>query len=807
MDAVKRSIHKFGGSSLADATCYRRVSAIISEHTQARDLIVVSAAGKTTNQLIELLQLAEDGDQAASERLIATCEYQAKLIAELLADDLCIQLTAALQDDIHTIGHLLEAHLDVYTKNQILAHGEVWSARLLAALLSQSELPANDLDSRLFLTTELAAQPVVDEMVSRQKLTACLANLHNRVVVTGFIAADGQQRTVTLGRNGSDYSATLLGALVDADQTTIWSDVAGIFSADPRRVKDAELQTKLSLDEAAELARLGSPVLHARTLQPVVESKQHVQLRCSYTPSEGSTQIHRRLPKGKGAKIVTSVDDLHLVDIEFDQHADYQQQYNQLINLLAQQQLSPICIKRRPTEHVVRLGYTAEIVEFALTALQAYQLQQPQVRAINLLSGFCMVALVGSGVTENSLQSHQFYQLISEHNLTFVQTGDNRLSICAVLQKVVLEPLLKELHTALFKQPKRIGVVLFGKGNIGAGWLSLFAKQTHKLPEQQNVDLCLCGVYGSQGGVLDFNGLDAATVLDDFQPEAFVWEQLLSNLALHPFDELVIIDITASEAISYYYPEFAQHGFHLISANKFAGAASSEFYHRVKQSFSDNESHWLYNATVGAGLPIQSSMAMLQHSGDQVTAVSGIFSGTLSWLFQQYDGQIAFSQLVEQAWQQGLTEPDPREDLSGKDVQRKLLILSREAGYDMELSDIKLESLVSADLMAFKVDEFLEHCQALDDKILHMFNKAKKQGLVLRYVARFSRKEGAQVGLEFLEPTHPFANLLPCDNIFSINSHWYRHNPLVIQGPGAGRDVTAGAIQADLFQLCKLLAR
>jgi aspartokinase/homoserine dehydrogenase 2 len=807
MDAVKRSIHKFGGSSLADATCYRRVSAIISEHTEAQDLIVVSAAGKTTNQLLELLQLAEDCDQAAPERLIATCEYQAKLIAELLADELCVKLTAALQDDIHTISHLLETSLDVYAKNQIIAHGEVWSARLLAALLTQNQLPADDLDSRLFLTTELAAQPVVDETVSRQKLMTCLATLKNRVVVTGFIAGDSQQRTVTLGRNGSDYSATLLGALVDANQTTIWSDVAGVFSADPRRVKDAELQTKLSLDEAAELARLGSPVLHARTLQPVVASKQHVQLRCSYTPSEGSTQIHRRLPKGKGAKIVTSIDDLYLIDIEFSANADYQTQYEQLLALLAEQQLSPICIKRRPTDHVVRLGYTAEIVEFSLSALKSYQQQQPQISAIDCRSGFCMVALVGSGVTENALQSHQFYQLISEHNLSFVQTGDNHLSICAVLQKVVLEPLLKELHTVLFKQSKRVGVVLFGKGNIGAGWLSLFAQQIHKVPEQQNVELCLCGVYGSQGGVLDFNGLDAATVLDNFQPETFVWEQLLSNLALHPFDELVVIDITASEAISYYYPEFAQQGFHLISANKFAGAASSEFYNRVKQSFSDNESHWLYNATVGAGLPIQSSMDMLQNSGDQVTAVSGIFSGTLSWLFQQYDGQVAFSELVEQAWQQGLTEPDPREDLSGKDVQRKLLILSREAGYDMELSDIKLESLVSAELMAFKADEFLEHCEALDDKILRMFNKAKKQGLVLRYVASFSSKDGAQVGLEFLEPTHPFANLLPCDNIFSINSLWYRHNPLVIQGPGAGKEVTAGAIQADLYQLCKLLAR
>lgn len=823
MDAIKRSIHKFGGSSLADATCYRRVLAIIAKYTQQHDLIVVSAAGKTTNQLLELLQLAKDGDQAASERLIATREYQCKLIDELLQGDLRQQLTEQLHDDIHTIGRLLETNLDIYVSNQILAHGEMWSARLLAALLNQSELTAGYLDSRQFLATELAAQPIVDETLSREKLATCLQALPQRVVVTGFIAADAQQRTVTLGRNGSDYSATALAALVAAEKTTIWSDVAGVFSADPRRVKDAELQAQLTLGEAAELARLGSPVLHARTLQPVLQSKQHVQLRCSYTPEEGSTQIYRRLPKGKGAKIVTSIDDLHLLEIRFsdDQNdtqsyaqnfsqnsaQNYAQKYAQLIDFLAQQQLSPICIKRRPSAGILRLGYTSEIVEFAIQALKQYQATNSVVTDITPLDGFCMVALVGSGVTDNAAQSHQFYQLISEHNLEFVQTGENKLSICAVLQQIVLEPLLKDLHTVLFKQAKRIGVVLFGKGNIGSAWLSLFAQQAEQFTARHKAELCLCGVYGSQGGVLDFNGMDPATVLDDFQPQAFIWEELLSTLSVHPFNELVVIDITASEAMSRYYPEFAQHGFHLISANKFAGAAESDFYQRVKQSFVDHDGHWLYNATVGAGLPIQSSIAMLQHSGDQVTALSGIFSGTLSWLFQQYDGDVAFSQLVEQAWHQGLTEPDPREDLSGHDVQRKLLILIREAGYNMNLADIKHESLVSEELMALKVDDILEHCVELDAKILRMFNKAKKQGLVLRYVASFSVKEGAQVGLQFLEPTHPFANLLPCDNIFSIYSHWYRHNPLVIQGPGAGKEVTAGAIQSDLFQLCNQLTR
>ena len=805
MDAITRSIHKFGGSSLADATCYRRVLSIISQYSQPRDLIVVSAAGKTTNQLLELLQLAQDADVAASTRLLSIAEYQGKLICELLTDEWQAQLLAALDDDIHTIGHLLETELDSYSCNHILAHGEVWSARLLAALLNQAQLPACNLDARAFFTATLAAQPIVAEEISRARLEVCLETVLGIAVVTGFIASDEQQRTITLGRNGSDYSATLLAALVGAEQTTIWSDVAGVFSADPRRVKDAQLQTKLSLAEASELARLGSPVLHARTLQPVAQSKQHVQLRCSYSPLEGSTQIYRQLPKGKGAKIVTSVDDLHLLQVVFSDSAHFVDDHYQLLAFLDQQQLAPLCVKRRPNTGRVQLGYTAEIISFALAAISEYQQRNGRVHQVQADDGYCMVALVGSGVTDNATQSHQFYQLISEHNLEFVQTGENRLSICAVLQRVVLEPLLKELHNVLFKQSRRIGVVLFGKGNIGSAWLALFATQRDNLAKQLNIELCLCAVFGSQGGVIDYNGLDADNVLNDFQPQEFVWSQLMSDLALHPFDELIVIDITASEAVSCYYPEFAQRGFQLISANKFAGAASSEFYRQVQDNFTDHDGHWLYNATVGAGLPIQSSIAMLQASGDQVTGVSGILSGTLSWLFQQYDGQVPFSQLVEEAWHQGLTEPDPREDLCGYDVQRKLLILIREAGYTMELADIALESLVSVSLLTHKRTDFIEHCQELDDKILRMFNKAKKQGLVLRYVASFSVKEGAAVGLQFLEPTHPFANLLPCDNIFSINSHWYRHNPLVIQGPGAGKEVTAGAIQADMVTLCQRL--
>lgn len=311
----------------------------------------------------------------------------------------------------------------------------------------------------------------------------------------------------------------------------------------------------------------------------------------------------------------------------------------------------------------------------------------------------------------------------------------------------------------------------------------------------------------SRKSLLNYEGLDASHVLTVFDDEAEYRDQesLFLWMRDHPFDDLVVLDVTAEGSIADQYLDFASYGFHIISANKVAGSSDSAHWRQLRDAFSRTGRHWLYNATVGAGLPINYTVRDLRESGDSILSISGIFSGTLSWLFLQYDGSVPFTELVDQAWQQGLTEPDPRVDLSGLDVMRKLVILAREAGYDIEPHQVRVESLVPENCTDESVDHFFENADALNDQMLQRYEAANEAGLVLRYVARFDASGKARVGVEAVRPEHPLASLLPCDNVFAIESRWYRDNPLIIRGPGAGRDVTAGAIQSDLNRLAQLL--
>lgn len=317
----------------------------------------------------------------------------------------------------------------------------------------------------------------------------------------------------------------------------------------------------------------------------------------------------------------------------------------------------------------------------------------------------------------------------------------------------------------------------------------------------------LLAVVETDRAWVDFQGIDGARIAKEFTKQAQPYDAtLFSSFAQSGCDEVVIVDLTASEVLAKQYQQFAELGYHLICANKIAGSSTTANYQAVCHAFAKTGRHWLHNATVGAGLPINHTVRDLRDSGDQLLSLSGIFSGTLSWLFLQFDGSIPFSQLVDLAWQQGLTEPDPRHDLDGSDVMRKLVILAREAGLAIEPEQVKVESLVPDSLAEVSLDCFFESVDELDTLMSERLARAQRQGKVLRYVARLDKDGRASVGVEAIAENHPLAMMLPCDNIFAIESQWYRDNPLVIRGPGAGRDVTAGAIQSDLNRLATLLS-
>ncbi|WP_145555260.1 bifunctional aspartate kinase/homoserine dehydrogenase II [Yersinia canariae] len=799
-----RQLHKFGGSSLADVKCYLRVANIMANYSHPGDLMVVSAAGSTTNQLISWLKLSQSDRLSAHQVQQNLRRYQHDLISGLLSPEMAEPLISEFIHDLERLAGLLDNKVDDAIYAEVVGHGEIWSARLMAAVLNKLDMEATWLDARSFLRAERAAQPQIDEGRSYPLLQQLMAqHPHQRLVVTGFISRNNTGETVLLGRNGSDYSATQVGALAGVERVTIWSDVAGVYSADPRKVKDACLLPLLRLDEASELARLAAPVLHTRTLQPVSGSDIDLQLRCSYQPEQGSTRIERVLASGSGAKIVTSHDDVCLIELQIASHHDFSLAQKEIDLLLKRAQIKPLATGIHPDRNLLQLCYTSEVVNSALRVLEDATLPGK----LSLREGLALVALVGAGVSKNPLHSHRFYQQLKDQPVEFIWQAEDGISLVAVLRLGPTEHLIQGLHQSLFRAEKRIGLMLFGKGNIGARWLELFAREQKNISARSGFEFVLAGVVDSRRSLLSYDGLDASRTLAFYDDEAQEQdeESLFLWMRAHPFDDLVVLDVTASESLAEQYLDFASYGFHVISANKLAGASSSNNYRQIRDAFAKTGRHWLYNATVGAGLPVNHTVRDLRDSGDSILAISGIFSGTLSWLFLQFDGTVPFTDLVDQAWQQGLTEPDPRVDLSGQDVMRKLVILAREAGYDIEPNQVRVESLVPAGADIGSVDQFFENGEALNQQMIQRLEAANEMGLVLRYVARFDANGKARVGVEAVRADHPLASLLPCDNVFAIESRWYRDNPLVIRGPGAGRDVTAGAIQSDLNRLSQLL--
>ncbi|PSW11869.1 bifunctional aspartate kinase/homoserine dehydrogenase II [Photobacterium rosenbergii] len=801
---VTRQLHKFGGSSLADPECYLRVAEILREYSSENDLVVVSAAGKTTNCLIEWLELLDKDGRQAHEALQSLRSFQQGLIESLLDGEVADELLTQLHLELGVLSGMAEKPQSEAEQAKVLGHGEQWSARLLAALLTKQQLPAANLDSRRFLRAERAAQPEVDRALSWPLLKEQLAQYsQQRVVITGFMAQNGAGETVLLGRNGSDYSATVIGALADVDRVTIWSDVAGVYSADPRKVADACLLPLLRLDEASELARLAAPVLHSRTLQPVAQSAIDLTLRCSHQPEQGSTRVERVLASGRGAKIITSLDEVCLIELSVTRAHDFAPIATDIERFLQRTQLQPLASSFEPDKGRVQLAYTAEVVNSVLA-----QLQDSGIAAeLRLREGFSLVAAVGAGVVNNAVHCYGFYQQLKGQALEFIAESESGLSLVAVLRKADTDSLIQGIHQNLFQAQKRIGLVLCGKGNIGSRWLELFETEKATLEKRHGMSFTLIGVVDSRRHWIDFDGIDVSRAQHAFDDESVEYsgDQWLSVLAHNTYDDVIVLDVTASSELAARYPQVAESGLHLISANKVAGSASGEAYHQVIDAFAKSSRFWLYNATVGAGLPVNHTVRDLRESGDEIIALSGIFSGTLSWLFQQYDGSVPFSQLVELAWQQGLTEPDPRHDLDGSDVMRKLVILARESGLPLEPEQVKVETLVPDSLASLGVDDFFEQSVELDELLHERLRKAQKEEKVLRYVARLDRHGKAVVGIEALSREHALANLLPCDNIFAIESRWYRDNPLVIRGPGAGRDVTAGALLSDINRLAAML--
>lgn len=805
-------VHKFGGTSVADAERYRHVAQLLLARPEAMQVTVVSAMKGVTDALIALAGLAADDAPHWREHWhVLRARHRGAAVA-LLGEHAGPTVEwldarfAQLSDVLGALAVIGELPVEVLDRVQGL--GEVYSAQLLGQYLQTLGEDCAVLDAREVLVVDRGELGVdVDWVQSAQRL-AHWREQHPvpRVVVTGFVARDRSDRITTLGRNGSDYSGAIFAALFNADELHIWTDVDGVLSADPRVVPEAVQLDALSYDEACELAYFGAKVVHPQTMSPAIERGLPIIIRNTFRPQHPGTRITAERTVSGPIKGLTLSPDLAVLNLEGTGLIGVPGTAERVFAALRNAQVSVVMISQGSSEHsICCVVKQLEAVRGRAALLQAFahELALGQVQRVQLTDNVSVLAAVGDGMAGQPGVAARLFESLgrAQVNILAIAQGSSERNISVAVDSRHATKALRAAHAGFWLSPQTFSVGVIGPGNVGAALLDQLQGAQAQLLDRANVDLRLRAVASRSRMLLDPRGLDGdwrAALAGSATPtdlEAFT-EHLLSAHLPHA----LIIDCSGSADVADRYAGWLAAGIHVVTPNKQAGAGPLPRYHAIRAAASASGARFRYEATVGAGLPVITTLRDLVDTGDEVLAIDGIFSGTLAWLFNKYDGQVPFSQLVTQARGMGYTEPDPRDDLSGVDVARKLVILAREAGRELSLEQVRVESLVPEVLRQASVDDFMAGLDAVDAVFAERLAHAHARGAVLRYVARLTA-DGAEVGLVELPAGHAFANLRLTDNVVQFTTRRYCDNPLVVQGPGAGPEVTAAGVFADVLRV------
>lgn len=807
--------HKFGGSSVADAAGFRRVASILRTHASPRRIVVVSAMRGTTDTLIRLVESAVRADPW-EEDWRRLQERHRNTVHELLAEHGTNALRW-LEGSFATVAKRLHALAVLATPNPetleaIQGLGELWSAHVLSCLLRQEGVDCALLDAReVLVVAHGETGAVVDWAETTRRFVEWQAgNRHACVVATGFIARTASGRPTVLGRNGSDHSAAIFAALGNAAELTIWGDTDGVLSADPRLVPEARPLPALSYDEACELAYFGARVLHPQTLLPAMARGLPVRIRNSFNPEHPGTRIGASPKPGAGeppVKGISAMKGLAILTLEGSGMIGVPGTAERAFGALRRSGVSVVMISQGSSEHsiccVVR-GVDAVAAENALRRAFEAEIGRREIQRIRSAADISVLAIVGDAmVGQPGVAARTFAALARTGiNVRAIAQGASERNISVAIASHDAARALRAVHAAFWLSPQTLSIGLIGPGKVGAALLAQIEAARERLLREHQLDLRVRAIAARRS-----QWLGEAHAAREWQQNHLAEHDLAAftrHVRAEHLPHAVIIDCSANSAIADEYAAWLAAGIHVITPNKHAGAGPSPRWQAIRDATASG-ARFRYEATVGAGLPVISTLRDLLDSGDELFAVEGIFSGTLAWLFNRYDGSQPFSALVREARALGYTEPDPRDDLSGVDVARKLVILAREAGRRIELGDIAIESLVPTPLQDVDTETFLRRLPELDAAMAERFAQASGKRHVLRHVARLDDTGRASVGLVALPHDHGFAHLRLTDNIVQFSTRRYRDNPLVVQGPGAGPEVTAAGVFGDLLRVAATL--
>jgi aspartokinase/homoserine dehydrogenase 1 len=818
-------VHKFGGSSVADAECFKRVAHILETLPPGRLGVVLSACRGVTDALLGLVARAEAQDDGYRGDLDALRARHAKIAETVLPADTARLYMAALDRDRHDIEGIL--HTVKLTRSAaqnvrdlIAGYGEIWSTKLFREFFESRGKrfgEAKWIDAREVVVVEWGPLgPAVQWDESRAKLLGFVpASFQGTLIITGFIASDRRGVQTTLGRNGSDFSGSIFGSLLDAAEIHIWTDVDGVLSADPRRVPDAKVIDSLSYNEAMELAYFGAKVIHPQTMAPAVGRGIPIWIRNTFSPDKQGSLICAAPTSKLPVKGITSIENIAMINVEGAGMIGVPGTAHRLFGALREEGISVILISQGSSEHSICCaipGVEAERAARVVAAAFDREIKEGQIQSIQVDEDLAILAVVGDGMAGLPGISGQVFNALGSAsvNVHAIAQGASERNISVVVDGKDATRALRAVHSGFYLSPHTVSIGLIGPGAVGRVLLEQIAAESERL-KASGLDLRVRGIMTSRKMLLSeagvpLNGqgkgwraaLDASTTPADIAKFA-------EHLHVDHLPHTIIIDCTADEGVAKHYAEWLKAGIHVVTPNKKANSGPLAYYDSLKEARKAGGSSYLYEATVGAGLPVISTLRDLRETGDKLSSVEGIFSGTLAYLFNVYDGKKPFSDIVKDAKAKGYTEPDPRDDLSGTDFTRKVIILGREMGLKIEMKDVQVESLIPAGLEKGTPDEFLAKLPQYDGEMKKRFDAAAAKGKVLRYMGRLTADGKASVGIAELDKTHAFANIALTDNVVRYATARYNTNPLIVQGPGAGPEVTAAGVFADLLRVCSYL--
>ena len=811
-------VHKFGGTSVGDAKGYRQVATILRGEKDEKKAIVVSAMDRVTDALIELVDLAKTRNNAYLCYADALKARHLDVIETLLPSESRQSLIDALECDFKDIKDLLRG---VYlsrtysdrTIELISGHGELWSAQFLNAHLNAMGIASSWLDARTLLIVEPGDAVSVDWECTKSQTAKWLETLRTDwVVVTGFVASTPEGIPTTLKRNGSDFSASIFGKLLDARVITIWTDVDGVFSADPKLVPEAVVLEDISYQEATELAYFGAQVIHPSTMAPAIEKEIPIWIRNTFNPSSRGTKIHKKASCGNSVKGFATIDDMALINVEGTGMVGVPGVANRLFGALRDVRVSVVMISQASSEHSICFAIPEVQAALARTTVEREffaELHHNQIQMVGVTDNCSILAAVGDNMVDHPGVAGKFFSALgkAQVNIRAIAQGSSERNISAVIERADSRKALRAVHAAFYLSNQTISIGVIGPGLIGGTFLDQLKTQMETLKQEFKIDLRVRGILNSKAMVLSGKGRSLANWRDSVKGSCLPsdLEKFVAHVQSDHFPHTAIVDCTASAELAANYPCWLERGIHIITANKKANTGTMEFYRTLRAISRARNRHYLYETTVGAGLPIISTLRDLVQTGDQVFEIEGVLSGTLSYIFNTFDGTKPFSEIVQEARGKGYTEPDPREDLSGVDVARKLVILAREMGLDLDLKDIRVESLVPESLREGSVEEFLKRLSEHDSAMTDLLNRTRDSGEVIRYAGMVDPKAGCSVQLRSYPRSHVFAGTSGSDNIVAFKTQRYHPQALIVQGPGAGPDVTAGGVFADLLRLASYL--